>query len=82
MTKGQRIIHIDMEPTYIDGVPHYTVTQMSFAARLTASRIHQLISDGNKRRKLRCTRLGGKPFIPVSELTDFFGTESGAGHAV
>lgn len=55
----------------IEGEPHYTVTYFAALTRRSPSRIHQLITSGNATRKLKCTRVGGKPFIPTTEVDEF-----------
>lgn len=71
MSTSKRTVYRDMTPTVIDGKEYYTVTQFAHASRKTPSRIHQLITSGNKRRKLRTIRVAERFLIEAQELCEF-----------
>lgn len=64
-------IAVDMKPHHINGVDYYDVKQFCAATGRHASHISLLFNQGNKIRKLKGIRIGGKPMIRVTEVEDF-----------
>ena len=60
-----------MNPLSIDGAEYYTVKQFARKTYRSEQSVRFLISKGNRLRKLKCVYFAGKPFIPVTELTEY-----------
>lgn len=75
-------IQVTVIPTEIDGVKVYTVRQFATIVERTDQTILNLISKGNKIRKLKAIKLGNKPYVLASELTEFPFTLSGKGDEI
>ncbi len=55
----------------IDGELYFTVKHFAYVTKHSEVRIRVLMKYGNRLRRLRVVRFGGKPFIPYEELTQF-----------
>jgi hypothetical protein len=66
----------------INGALYLTVANFALVTNRSQINARHLISVGNKVRKLKTMYLGGKPFVPFSELTEFPFTEAGRGQGV
>ena len=55
----------------IDGVDCVSIMQFAKITKRSDNSIRHLITYGNKIRKMKTIRAGGKPFVPLSELFDF-----------
>ena len=58
-------------PININGKECYQVKQFASLTNRTTQSIYNLIREGNSIRKLVAFYVEEKPYIPVSELTDF-----------
>ena len=61
----------DLNPIEIKGKLYYTVKQFSLISNRTTTSIYGLIKRGNRVRVMKSIYAGNKPFIPVSEMTEF-----------
>jgi len=68
---------LDFKPVNIDGAEYYTVRQFAELVHHTEGSIRQLLSTGNRIRKLKGIKMLGKTFIPIEELTEFLFTTVG-----
>lgn len=55
----------------IDNIKYVDVITFAGAISKTTHAVYHYIKDGNSIRKLKCKRIGGKPLIPASELTEY-----------
>ena len=60
-----------IEPTFINGEFYYTVSEFSELVGRDRAQIYMLFNQGNKIRTLRGVRVGNKPMILASEVTEF-----------
>lgn len=68
---------IDIELTTINGEEYITPGQMAAITNKTTTAIYNLISYGNKIRKIKTMRLGRQVWIPYKEIVEFPFTECG-----
>ena len=68
-------MHID--PIVVDNKLVYTVRQFAAIIEKSDQTVLGLINQGNKKRKLKAIKVGGKPFVLATELTEFPFTCSG-----
>lgn len=61
----------------INGKEYLTVKDFALVVNRSISTIRQLLSAGNRIRRIKCEHVAGKPFIPFSEVTGFPFTISG-----
>ena len=59
------------EPHEIGGRLYFSVRQFAERTNRTGQSVRHLITRGNRIRQLRMERIGGHPFIPAEELTEF-----------
>lgn len=55
----------------IRGKRYFTVKHFAWMTKRSEQNIRFLMCYGNKQRKLKVTRINGKPFIPFEELMEF-----------
>ena len=60
-----------IQTTNINGEDYWLVNQFAKLTQRTEGSIRVLINKGNRIRKLKCIKFGGKPFIESEELFDF-----------
>ena len=61
----------EVESINIEGVEHFTIEDFAKIVGKSISAVRVMISRGNSIRKLKTEKYGGKPFIPISEVTDY-----------
>lgn len=59
------------EPVVINGIKYYTLRDFATLTDKHTSYISLLFNDGNKERKLRGIKIGNKPLILASELSEY-----------
>lgn len=59
------------ETIEINGERYFRVKDFAALTSRTSQSVYQLIRVGNTRRKLKCKKISGIPYIPYKELTDF-----------
>lgn len=62
---------INLEPVLHNNEYYYTVKQFAYLVRRDRAQIYMLFNQGNKIRKLKGVRIGGKPMISVTEVEEF-----------
>ena len=55
----------------IEGKRYFTVKHFAYATKRSEINVRFLMARGNRIRKLRVVRFGGKPFIPYEEMLEF-----------
>ena len=55
----------------INGERYFQVKNFAWATKRSEPNVRFLMSYGNKFRKLRVEYIGGKPYIPYAELTEY-----------
>ena len=68
---------LGLEPISIEGEDCYTIKQYACAVSRSEASIRQLLSKGNRIRKLKVLHVGEKPYIPFEEVFKFPFTMSG-----
>ena len=75
-------LKIDLAPVKIDDKYYYTVKQFALLTNHSEQSIRRLFKLGNKKRCLKVEYHATKPFIPVSELSEFPFTVTGTSEEV
>ena len=55
----------------INGQKYFEIKNFAWATNRSVQNVRFLISYGNKFRKLKIEYIGGKPYVPWSELTEY-----------
>jgi hypothetical protein len=55
----------------IDGKRYFTIKNFAWVTMRSEVNVRFLISRGNRIRKIKIVRFGGKPFIPYKEMLEF-----------
>ena len=75
-------IKIHIQPIEIEGRKVFTIRQFATIIERSEQTVLNLMHRGNKIRKLKFLKAGGKPYIFASELTEFPFTVSGKGEDI
>lgn len=66
-----------IEPLVINGKKVVTIKQFAAVTNRSTESVRQLISKGNRIRKIKVVHFGDKPYIPFSEIENYPFTVSG-----
>lgn len=55
----------------LNGKLYFTVKRFAWATKRSEQSVRFLMCYGNRIRRLKVKRFGGKPYIPYEELTEF-----------